>query len=137
MSVELSPELKNALVNKAETIAGLAASQKDQAAQLRNLLQIAQRESEVAVLQNFVRYQRGRRATRDFWTPIEEPVNAYLKEIETKWAPDDPELRKAAIIHFFGYMVRQYVYLTQAAKVSQTSAGKGERGTSQRSRNER
>jgi hypothetical protein len=112
---KLPIELKNRLVERAEAIAEGVQHQRNQASQLRNLLQIAQTETEVPVLGNFIRYQAARQSTSKFWQPIHLPVIGMLEEIGTKWAPRDPELRGLAIQHFFGYLIRAYVYLTSSA----------------------
>ncbi len=113
MKHELSPALKRQLVKDAEEIAGIAGSKRNQASQLRNLIQVTQVESEVPVLINFIRYQAGRRATKDFWWGIEDRVLKVLKAIDENAELTEPEMRRRAIQHFFGYMVRQYVYLTR------------------------
>jgi CRISPR/Cas system CSM-associated protein Csm3 (group 7 of RAMP superfamily) len=117
---EMSPQpedtLKTWMVKEAESILNqvkAAPKFKDATSQLRNLVQITQQESEVAVLENFLNYQRGRRATRDFWTLIHEPVVEVLKKIETRTSAQGPEARRVAIQQFFGYLVRHYIYLEQ------------------------
>jgi hypothetical protein len=117
MRNELSPALKRDLVTAAERIAGAVSSKRNQASQLRNLIQVTQVESEVPVLVNFIHYQAGRRATRDFWQGIEMPVVRFLEEDIGK-NPDlqEPEMRRKAIQHFFGYMVRHYVYVSQGGR---------------------
>lgn len=109
MNVEPSPDLKRWLVEKAQTIAGKTPRDRNQASQFRGLLQVTQRESEVAVLANFIRYQAARQASSRIWRPIYRDAIDVLEEIERK--TDGPELRRAAIQHFFGYLVRHYVYL--------------------------
>lgn len=116
MTKKLSIELKRRLVRKAEAIAANVQNQTGQASQLRNMLQISQTETEVEVLTNFIHYQAARKATGKFWRGIHADVVAMLKEIDSKWAPDDAELRGVAIQHFFGYLIRAYVYLTSPAK---------------------
>jgi len=54
----------------------------DQTSQLRNLIQIAQAETEVPVLRNFIRYQIGRRSTREFWILLGADVIDALEDIE-------------------------------------------------------
>ncbi len=117
---EMNPEpgdvLKTWMVEQAETILNKVKNERDfrnATSQLRNLVQITQQESEVAVLENFLNYQRGRRATRDFWKLIHEPVVKVLKEIETRISAQGSEARRLAIQQFFGYLVRHYIYLDQ------------------------
>ena len=78
-------------------------------------LQIAQGESEVAVLRNFVRYQAGRRATKAFWLLIYQQVIEVLEEIAKKPELQEEAARRKAIQQFFGYMVRHYVFLYEMA----------------------
>jgi hypothetical protein len=98
-----------------------------QTAQLRNLVQITQSESEVPVLRNFIRYQQGRRSTRDFWEMIGDDVIKVLEGIETE-SQGNPADRSWAIRNFFGYLVRHYVYLneTQRLKDDADVAGRPE-----------
>ena len=117
---KMNPEPKNGLktwmVEQAETILDKVKTErhfKKATAQLRNLVQVTQQESEVAVLENFLNYQRGRQATRDFWKLIHEPVVGVLKEIEQRMADKSAEDRRLAIQQFFGYLVRHYIYLDQ------------------------
>ncbi|MFN7963390.1 MAG: RAMP superfamily CRISPR-associated protein [Thermoanaerobaculia bacterium] len=71
MRTELSAELKAELVRDAENIAKKILKKKNEAtSQLRNLVQITQTESSVPVLRNFLRYQAGRKATRELWQQI-------------------------------------------------------------------
>jgi hypothetical protein len=115
----LSIKLKNDLVEAATRIAGKSGGRREETSQLRNLLQISQSESEVAVLVNFIRYQAARQATQKFWNGILDDVIAVLERIGKQEAPDDPELRRLAIQHFFGYLVRAFVYAkSRAAKTS-------------------
>ena len=116
----MSPQPQNGLkawmVEQAEAILDKVKTEKhfkNATAQLRNLVQITQQESEVAVLENFLNYQRGRRATRDFWKLIHAPVVKVLKDIEEKTAGVSVEDRRLAIQQFFGYLVRHYIYLDQ------------------------
>jgi CRISPR/Cas system CSM-associated protein Csm3 (group 7 of RAMP superfamily) len=116
MSPQPENGLKTWMVEQAAEILDGVKNEKDfrnATAQLRNLVQITQRESEVAVLENFLNYQRGRRATRDFWRLIHGPVVAVLKEIEQRTSDQGAEARRAAIQQFFGYLVRHYIYLDQ------------------------
>ncbi len=113
MNQALDSELKNWMVKKAETIADKASEKRGQKAQLRNLMQVAQVESEVAVLRNFLQYQAGRQATRSFWGPIYEDVNAALEEIARRLGSASEAERRQAIQRFFGYMVRRYVFKTE------------------------
>lgn len=121
MTTKLSTDLKNELVRRAEAIAEKVRSKGGQAAQLRNLLQISQTETEVPVLRNFVRYQAARKATAKFWKPIHQQVVTVLEDIDQRWAANDPALRAIAIQHFFGYLIRSYVYVTSDA-VQRTSS---------------
>ncbi len=116
MSRQPEDRLKTWLVEQAESILDDVKTNRNfrnATSQLRNLVQITQQESEVAVLENFLNYQRGRRATRDFWTLVHEPVVKVLKEIETRTVTQGAEARRAAIQQFFGYLVRHYIYLDQ------------------------
>jgi hypothetical protein len=90
----------------------------DQTSQLRNLVQISQTESEVPVLRNFIRYQMGRRSTRDFWVLVGSGVIQALEDIDTATskAENAEEIRKRAIRNFFGYLVRHYVYVNETQK---------------------
>lgn len=119
--------LKTWMVEQAERILEKAKTQEgfgDATSQLRNLVQITQQESEVAVLKNFLNYQRGRRATRRFWSLVHEPVVAVLDEISKRTADHGAETRRLAIQQFFGYLVRHYIYLDQTKpKKSQKSQG--------------
>jgi len=124
MSAQLSADEKRTLVTAAETILDAASQRdgfKDQTSQLRNMVQIAQEESEVAVLRNFIRYQTGRKATQKFWQLIDKGVIDQLLEIDRRHS--EHASRKLAIQSFFGYMVRHYVYLNEINKRS----GKGAR----------
>jgi len=123
MQAEKTATIKTWLVGEAERILeGVKGSKdfggKDQGgatSQLRNLLQIAQGESEVAVLRNFVRYQAGRRATKAFWLLIYQQVIEVLEEIAKKPELQEEAARRKAIQQFFGYMVRHYVFLYEMA----------------------
>lgn len=133
MSPNLSP---TELVKKAEGILdrthekekpkGKKSKLWGQTAQLRNLVQITQSESEVPVLRNFIRYQQGRRSTRDFWEMIGDDVIKILEEVDV--AAQDPAARSWAIRNFFGYLVRHYVYLneTQRPRDDADTAGRPE-----------
>jgi hypothetical protein len=133
MSPNLSP---TELVKKAEGILdrthekerpkGRRSKLWGQTAQLRNLVQITQSESEVPVLRNFIRYQQGRRSTRDFWEMIGDDVINVLEEVDV--AAQDPAARSRAIRNFFGYLVRHYVYLneTQRPRDDADAAGRPE-----------
>jgi CRISPR-associated Csx10 family RAMP protein len=118
MSDELTPTVKRWLVGEAEKILdgakGAGAAFRNQTSQLRNMVQIAQQESEVPVLRNFIRYQSGRKATQRFWSLIQADVIRVLDEIGKQFPGEDPqkaEERRTAIQSFFGYLVRHYVYL--------------------------
>jgi hypothetical protein len=116
MSADQPLKTKSGLVGRAEEILDKVKhdrSFKGQTAQLRNLLQIVQTESEVPVLRNFIRYQTGRRATRNFWQLIHQDVITAIEEIDTTY-PEEPA-RRGALQSFFGYLVRHYVYLSEAA----------------------
>ncbi len=119
MSAEPEVGSKSWLVGRAENILGNQVP-RNQASQLRNLVQITQKESEVPVLANFIRYQAGRKATGGFWRPIHKQVIEVLQKIEEKFPAEDE--RKAAIQNFFGYMVRHYVYLEGAGERGSTSS---------------
>lgn len=122
MSTGISP---SELVEKAEGILDRTHEQEKpkggksklwgQTAQLRNLVQITQSESEVLVLRNFIRYQQGRRSTRDFWGLIGDEVIKVLGEVGTATLGDDLA-RSRAIRNFFGYLVRHYVYLNETQR---------------------
>ena len=123
MSDDLTPTMKRWLVEEAERILdgakGSGAAFRNQASQLRNMVQIAQRESEVPVLRNFIRYQTGRKATQRFWSLIQADVIKVLDEIGKKFPAEDlqkAEERRIAIQSFFGYLVRHYVYLSEFAR---------------------
>lgn len=105
----LSIKLKNDLVSRATKIAGKARKDRQAASQLRNLVQISQTESEVLVLTNFIQYQAARSATSGFWGAIHEDVIRDLEWIAGE-VQDDPSHRRVAFQHFFGYLVRAYVY---------------------------
>lgn len=111
---DLSIELKNDLVKRAEDVANCARNaegdRRPQTSQLRNLLQIVQEESEVLVLANFIRYQAGRKATKRFWEPIYQKVIEDLKVIQGSPALQDLGTRRLALQRYFGYMIRHYVY---------------------------
>lgn len=96
---------------------------RDQVSQLRNLVQIVQEESEVAVLRNFIRYQSGRKTTKDFWILICDDVIGTLEQIEARKELADEALRKAAIQQFFGYLVRHYVYLDRVGRDARARRG--------------
>ena len=117
MNQRLDPKLKTWLVEEAEKIANQASRNRGQTAQLRNLLQIAQVESEVAVLKNFLDYQAGRQSTKRFWGPIHEQVVGVLEKIPGRLPKESHHLRRLAIQSFFGYMVRRYVYMTESPAV--------------------
>lgn len=124
MKVQLDASLKNELVEAAEKIADKAAeSTGGGASQIRNMIQICQSESEIPVLKNFIEYQSGRKSTRKFWAPIvrKDPAernapNAVLGVLDVldliEQRTGNAEVRKAALLAFFGYMVRRYVYRT-------------------------
>jgi CRISPR/Cas system CSM-associated protein Csm3 (group 7 of RAMP superfamily) len=117
MSVDLAPSIKSRLVGRAETILDTVKNEKgfrDQTSQLRNMLQIVQTESEISVLRNFIRYQTGRKATKKFWLLIHEGVLAVLVEIGAEFS--EVKARRAALQSFFGYLVRHYVYLSEAPR---------------------
>lgn len=119
MTNDLDPATKRWLVGQAEKILNEAKRKddralKNQASQLRNMLQIAQRESEIPVLRNFIHYQAGRKATQKFWGAIQDEVIAVLEEIGKRYGGEDDasvRQRRTAIQHFFGYLVRHYIYV--------------------------
>lgn len=115
MSFRLPSSIKRELVEAAEKIADKVQAQRNQASQLRNLLQIAQTESDVKVLANFIHYQAGRnnKSLREFWEPIQLDVIQQLDAIEKRPELQDEELRRMAIQHFFGYLVRHYFFVTR------------------------
>ncbi len=84
----------------------------EQTSQLRNLVQITQTETEVPVLINFIRYQQGRRSTREFWTLIADGVVGVLDEIDAV-TTGDAVARARWVRNFFGYLVRHYVYVNE------------------------
>lgn len=88
-----------------------------QTSQLRNLVQIAQAETEVPVLRNFLRYQQGRKSTRDFWELLGDDVIRTLEEIGE--ATSEAADRGRAIRSYFGYLVRHYVYLNETQRNDQ------------------
>ena len=120
---DLDPATKRWLVGQAEKILDDAKEKdrspkkdvlKNQASQLRNMLQIAQRESEITVLRNFIHYQAGRKATQKFWGAIQVEVIDVLEEIGKRYGGEDEastRQRRTAIQHFFGYLVRHYFYV--------------------------
>lgn len=117
MSAQLTADEKRTLVKAAEEILDAVKERpgfQDQTSQLRNMVQIAQEESEIPVLRNFIRYQTGRKATQRFWSLIHQGVIQELERIET--AQPDQAARKLAIQSFFGYLVRHYVYLNEMGK---------------------
>lgn len=142
MSAQLPSAIKKELVSKAEAIAEKATGgekakgkrAEGQVAQLRNMIQVTQTEGEVAVLANFIRYQAGRKATSAFWQPIEADVVAVLRDVEKDSRLEDAALKHRAIQHFFGYLVRHYVYLTREDARPEGSAGHGPQGGAQRRR---
>lgn len=103
----------------------------DQTSQLRNLIQIAQAETEVPVLQNFIRYQMGRRSTRDFWFLLGTEVIDTLEDIETATLGSENavQTRQRAIRNFFGYLVRHYVYMNETQKPKSTEEAQEEVGS--------
>ena len=118
MDTEQTATTKRWLVKEAEDLLekvkekpGFGDSRQGATSQLRNLLQIAQQESEVPVLRNFIRYQTGRKATQKFWKLICDDLIRVLAEIDAKPHLQKAADRKLAIQLFFGYMVRHYVYL--------------------------
>ena len=156
MNVELPAELKRKLVKDAERIAKAAADEArkprppsskaanktggdkqgggqrksgsdSQVSQLRNLLQITQREAEVPVLVNFIRYQAARKATWKFWKPIHRAVINVLDGLEAETtkrpAPEQAEFLRLAIQSFLSYLIRAYVYEIAAAKEPEPQEG--------------
>ena len=126
MGAALSTETKRWLVQEAEgtldRVKGRKAEFRDQTSQLRNLVQIAQEESEISVLRNFIRYQTGRKATQKFWGLIHQDVIRILEEIGNRPDLQADGARKAAIQQFFGYLVRHYVYLEALRKEARSQA---------------
>jgi RAMP superfamily len=119
MSTDLSPNAKRWLVEEAEKILDRVKADRafrNQTSQLRNMVQITQRESEVPVLRNFIRYQSGRKATQRFWGLVQAEIIRVLDEISSRFPGEDEkgsEERRTAIQSFFGYLVRHYVYLNE------------------------
>jgi len=118
MSTALTAPEKRELVEMAERIPFKTLGSSN-TSQLRNLVQIAGEETDVKVLINFIRYQLGRKSIGDFWKPIHGKVIQALEDIEHKYLkPDDAksiERTQSALQHFFGYLVRHYVYLSFVA----------------------
>jgi hypothetical protein len=115
----LNATTKRWLVEEAEGILDKVQNEggfRDQTSQLRNLVQIAQEETEISVLRNFIRYQTGRKTTQKFWGLIHKDVIRVLEALEKREDLTDADLRKAAIQQFFGYLVRHYVYLDKLAR---------------------
>ncbi|MES1244632.1 MAG: hypothetical protein ABUT39_23700 [Acidobacteriota bacterium] len=126
MASALQSDTKKWLVEQSEGILGRVAGKEgfgEQVSQLRNLVQIVQEESEVAVLRNFIRYQSGRKTTQKFWSLICDDVIRTLELIEARQELADEVLRKAAIQQFFGYLVRHYVYLDRVRRDSKPRRG--------------
>ncbi len=124
MRAALTAATKRWLVQGAEEILDRVKEDRDfgdQTSQLRNLVQITQEESEIAVLRNFIRYQTGRKATQKFWGLIHQDVLKILDEVGKRPDLQEDALRKAAIQQFFGYLVRHYVYL-EALRKAQNQA---------------
>jgi hypothetical protein len=116
MKGDLEPATKSWLVGEAERILDTVKNSDGFAkntSQLRNLVQIAQTESEVPVLRNFIRYQTGRKTTKKFWSLIHPGVLLVLDGIGKDFP--DPQKRQKAIQSFFGYLVRHYVFLTEGS----------------------
>ena len=118
---------KGGLVKEAEAILNQervrgSGKFKHATAQLRNLVQIVQTEWDVKVLENFLNYQRGRKATADFWALIHEDVVRVLRDIDRAAGTDDGK-RKAAVQGFFGFLVRHYVYLDKINDESRPPRG--------------
>lgn len=125
MGAALKSETKRWLVQGAEATLDRVKDDRDfgdQTAQLRNLVQITQEESEISVLRNFIRYQTGRKATQKFWGLIHQDVIRILEEIGKRPDLQDEASRKAAIQQFFGYLVRHYVYLEALRKEARSQA---------------
>lgn len=132
MSGHLKSEIKRELVQRAENAfkeakkkPGYEAGIKEATAQLRNLVQITQQETEISVLENFLQYQRGRDATKKFWNLIYGEVLAALHWIRDHEDLDD-EAKKAAVQNYFGYLVRHYVYLEAIRKEEEATKKKNE-----------
>lgn len=127
MASVLRAETKRWLVEQAEETLDQVKERDgfhDQTSQLRNLVQIVQEESEIAVLSNFIRYQTGRKTTHKFWNLIHQDVLRILKEIGTRPDLAEENLRKTAIQQFFGYLVRHYVYLDKLTPRPQRAGGR-------------
>ena len=71
------------------------------------------------MLRNFIQYQAARQTTANFWRNIHRSVIEQLETIEKRNPGDEDEVRKRRkdeIVHFFGYLVRAYVYETSRAR---------------------
>jgi hypothetical protein len=118
MRVEIPVEVKRELVQRAAAIADKAkrsekGDQSRQATtQLRNLVQITQVETDDLVLRNFLRYQAGRKTTKDLWGAILTDTVAVLERIAADKRLPEPAQRRDATQRFFGYLVREYVYVS-------------------------
>lgn len=125
MGAALTAATKRWLVQEAEGTLDRVKDDRDfgdQTSQLRNLVQIAQEESEISVLRNFIRYQTGRKATQKFWSLVHQDVIRILEEIGKRPDLQEDGARKAAIQQFFGYLVRHYVYLEALRKEARNQA---------------
>ena len=114
MNGDLAPSTKSWLVEEAEQILDRVQHEQgfgSNTAQLRNLVQITQTESEIPVLRNFIRYQVGRKTTRKFCGSAarRRAAGARGDRHEVSRGP----AKKSAIQSFFGYLVRHYVYLNE------------------------
>jgi len=151
MKVKLSPDFKVWMVREASQLADRMAATQPQSSrgpnddesdegrggdtsQLRNLIQITRKESEVPVLRNFIEYQAARRATEDFWLPVYKQVIKALEEIaercESEATGDEVERRRFALQSFFEYMVRRYVFQTKIGDGATQGARGGGAGVS-------
>ena len=125
MGAALTAATKRWLVQEAEGTLDRVKDDRDfgdQTSQLRNHVQIAQEESEISVLRNFIRYQTGRKATQKFWGLVHQDVIRILEEIGKRPDLQEDGARKTAIQQFFGYLVRHYVYLEALRKEARNQA---------------
>jgi len=86
---------------------------------LQNLLALANSTLSVKEIQNFVKYQMGRRTKGEDWAGkgFGENLVSELDKIKTECnAGDDKELYIALVRLFIGYVVRYAQYLEQTRK---------------------
>jgi len=129
MTAILSGAEKAWLVERATKIIDKVGHMRNQASQLRNMMQVAGEESEISVLINYLNYQAARQATRRFWEKIHGDVRQTLEEANQRFGEDT---RQAAVQHLFGYMVRHYTYLTELVNRQSYGGGHKYQGQSKR-----